>query len=178
MEKQENKCDVSAADVEQMLTEYRKAVQRLFNSESADLINNSSPRHASILIEEMILHAKSYFYAFAGRMNPDVWNVRVMAALDAAVNRGVTVRLLVERECEPINIGIMPLSLRYAVRRCPEDLIKQEIAHCAVGDGRSLRIEMDAKTKTAVFSANNIKLATDATGMLTRMFNNSIPYAA
>ena len=178
MEKLENKCDISAADVELMLSEYRKAVQRLFDSGSPDLINNSSPRHASILLEEMIRHTQSYFYAFAGRMNPEVWNVRVMAALDAASRRGVLIRLLVERECEPLKIGIMPPTLQYAISRCPEDLIKQNIAHCAVGDGKSMRLEMDASTKTAVFAANNTELATSVTALLTRLFNNSIPYAA
>lgn len=174
----EKSSEISAADVELMLVEYRKAVQRLFDAESSDLINNSSPRHASILLEEMIRHAQSYFYAFAGCMNPNVWTVRVMAALDAASRRGVLIRLLVERECEPLKLGIMPSTLQYAVSRCPEDLIKQKIAHCAVGDGKSMRIEMNATTKTAVFAANNAELATSVTALLTRMFNNSIPYAA
>ena len=75
-------------------------------------------------------------------------------------------------------IGIMPPTLQYAISRCPEDLIKQNIAHCAVGDGKSMRLEMDASTKTAVFAANNTELATSVTALLTRLFNNSIPYAA
>ena len=82
-------------NTEAILLEYRKTVRNLFDTGASDVIDNSSPRHAAILIEEMVRHAQVSFCAFAGRMNPDVWNANVMAALKEAIQRGVLVRLLV-----------------------------------------------------------------------------------
>lgn len=167
-------------DIERLMDEYRANVRTLFNNKSSDIVNNSSYRHASILIEEMILHAQHTFVAFAGRMNPVVWNERVMAALDAALSRGVDIRLLVERECEPLTTGIMPASIQNHVWRIREDaatkLEGRGIFHCASGDGESFRIEMDRVQNSAVFAANNQQIASKVVGIFDALFEMGEPY--
>ena len=165
---------------EAMLIEYRKTVRNLFDTGASDVIDNSSPRHAAILIEEMVRHAQVSFRAFAGGMNPVVWNISVMNALKEAIERGVNVQLLVERDCEPIVNGSMPDIVRRAVRRCKasEDFNPASFSHCATGDRQSFRMEMDQDAKTAAFSANNEGFASRIADIFDYLQTKSVPYAA
>lgn len=167
-------------NVEAMLLEYRKTVRNLFDTGASDVIDNSSPRHAAILIEEMVRHAQVSFRAFAGRMNPAVWNINVMNALNDAIARGVNVQLLVEDDCDPILNGSMPDIVRRAVRRCAasQDFDPKNFSHCATGDRQSFRMEMDQDAKTAAFSANNPGLASRVAAIFDYLLSKSVPYAA
>lgn len=165
-------------DIARLLDEYRTNVMALFDKSSPDVINNSSYRHASILIEEMVRHAQHTFIAFAGRMNPLVWTPRVMNALTDALQRGVEVRLLVERDCEPISNGSMPQPIQEHVRRIRETYLGKigDISHCASGDGESFRIEMDRVRNSAVFAANNPEIASKVVGIFDALFEMGEPY--
>lgn len=167
-------------NVEAMLIEYRKTVRNLFDTGASDVIDNSSPRHAAILIEEMVRHAQVSFRAFAGGMNPAVWNINVMSALSDAIARGVNVQLLVVHDCEPIKNGSMPDIVRRAVRRCvaSEGFNPDDFSHFATGDSRSFRMEMDPAAKTAAFSANSPELASRVAGIFDQLQIKSVPYAA
>ena len=168
------------ANTEAILLEYRKTVRNLFDTGASDVIDNSSPRHAAILIEEMVRHANVSFRAFAGRMNPTVWNLNVMVALEEAIKRGVDVQLLVEHDCDPILNDTMPERVRRAVRRCQQSngFNPADFAHCATGDQQSFRIEMDRNQKTAAFSANNPELAARVASIFDYLHSQSVPYAA
>lgn len=167
-------------NTEAMLLEYRKTVRNLFDTGASDVIDNSSPRHAAILLEEMIRHANVSFRAFAGRMNPTVWNINVMGALNDAIERGVNVQLLVEQDCEPIQNGTMPDIVRRAVRRClaTEGFSPASFSHCATGDCQSFRLEMDRDKKTAAFAANNPALASRVATIFDYLQSKSVQYAA
>lgn len=168
-------------NVEAMLIEYRKTVRNLFDTGASDVIDNSSPRHAAILIEEMVRHAQVSFRAFAGRMNPAVWNISVMNALSEAIARGVNVQLLVEHDCDPILNGSMPDIVRRAVRRCGAasgNFNPKVFPHIATGDGQSFRMEMDPDAKTAAFAANNSAFASRIAGIFDYLLSMSIPYAS
>ena len=165
---------------EAMLIEYRKTVRNLFDTGASDVIDNSSPRHAAILIEEMVRHAQVSFRAFAGGMNPAVWNISVMNALKEAIERGVNVQLLVEHDCEPIVNGSMPDIVRRAVRRCvaSEDFTPASFSHCATGDRQSFRMEINPAEATAAFSANNPGFASRVADIFDYLQSKSVPYAA
>ncbi len=166
-------------DIERLMDEYRSNVKALFDQKSPDFANNSSSRHASILIEEMVLHAQRSFVAFAGRMNPIVWNGRVMAALADAVSRGVQVRLIVESECEPIINGTMPDAVRRVVRRVQPQMlnaVKAVVPHCASGDRESLRFETDPGQKSAIFAANNPEAAAKVVDVVDGLYNLGVAY--
>lgn len=167
-------------NVEVMLLEYRKTVRNLFDTGASDVIDNSSPRHAAILIEEMVRHAQVSFRAFAGRMNPAVWNINVMNALCEAIARGVNVQLLVEHDCDPILNGSMPDIVRRAVRRCvpSANFSPQDFPHCATGDRQSFRMEMDPEERTASFAANNPAYASRIADIFDYLMSNSVPYAS
>lgn len=162
-----------------ILKEYRLTVRTLLDVGSPEIINNPSPRHASIIIEEMIKHARVSFRAFAGQMNVEVWNPNVMSALKMAIQRGVNVRLIVERVCDPILINSMPEIVRGAVNRLMKngEFDPQSYSHCAIGDGRSLRLEMDRVRKSAIFTANNPELASTAASIFDSLHVLSVPYA-
>lgn len=148
-------------DIDRLMDKYRENVRALFKEGSSDVVGNSSPRHATILIEEMIRHANETFVAFARKMDPQVWGKSVMDALEAAVKRGVAVRLLVESECLPIVNGTMPPSVRPCVRKLSGEVAGNTIGvpHFASGDGTSVRVETDPKDRSAVFAANNPEIA-------------------
>lgn len=171
---------MTPADVERMFDEYRRTVRNLFATGSSDVISNASPRHAAILIEEMVRHAKVSFRAFAGGMNPEVWNINVMDALDKAIARGVNVQLLVERDCEPILNGTMPDMVRRAVRRyvAANGAAASRFSHCATGDCQSFRLEMNSEKKTAAFAANNPALASRVAAIFDNLLKESVPYVA
>lgn len=167
-------------NTEMLLLEYRNTVRRLLETGSSAIIDNASPRHASIILEEMIRHAKVSFCAFAGHMNQCVWNMNVMAALESAIRRGVLVQLLVEKNCEPIDNSAIPQLVGPTVRKCDEKVLEElgKVSHCAIGDGQSLRIEMDDVKKTAAFTANNPELAGRALGIFRFMYSKGDRYAA
>lgn len=165
---------MTEADITRLLDEYRASVKEMFAKDSSDLADNSSGRHAAILIEEMILHAEHSFVAFTGTMNPEVWNDRVMAALEDAVNRGVDVKLVVEKTCEPISRNTMPTSLRAHVRKLGENVpenVRALLSHCASGDSKSMRVETDPARKTAIFSANRPEMSRNVTSVVGGLYS-------
>lgn len=168
---------MNSNNAESILLEYRKTVRNLFDTGAPDVIDNSSPRHAAILIEEMVRHAQVSFCAFAGRMNPEVWNANVMAALEEAVRRGVLVRLLVEEKCLPADEGLMPDSLKSTVRKFGSDIKASEYNHCAVADGQSFRFEINAAAASAVFSANNPSIAGRVLNIFGFLYDHGVSYA-
>ena len=166
-----------ARNTETILMEYRKTVRNLFDTGAPDVIDNSSPRHASILLEEMIRHAQISFYAFSGQMDSEVWNANVLSALEDAVKRGVLIHLLVEQNCIPIDNGMMPESLRSTVRRFGSSINPSDFSHCAVGDGQSFRMEMNQPAKSAVFAANNPEFASRVLNIVEYLYTAGVPYA-
>lgn len=168
---------MSEADANRMMEEYRTNVRGLFDACSPAIVGNASSRHAAILIEEMVLHAEHSFSAFAGHMNPIVWNEKVMAALAGAANRGVAIKLVVEKSCDPISNGTMPEEIRKFVRKLDQESIEKlsgNLAHCATGDGKSMRIETDDKQKSAMFSANNPDLAGKVLNVVDGLYQLSV----
>lgn len=173
---------MTEADIDRLMGEYRQNVRALFDAKSSDIANNSSYRHAAILIEEMVAHSCRTFVAFAGRMNPEVWNDKVMGALATAVDRGVKVKLLVETECAPISNGSMPDGVRQFVRILPKQVRETfadiQNSHCASGDGESFRIELDPVKKSAVFAANNPALASKVVNLVDCFYDLGVSYDA
>ena len=163
-------------DVNRMMEEYRTTVLELFAAGSPAIVGNASSRHAAILIEEMVKHAEHSFYAVTGHMNTAVWNESVMKALSDAVDRGVSIKLVVEGDCAPILAGTMPETVRKFVKRVSQDVVNKlpgKISHCATGDGKSMRIETDDKQKSAIFSANNPDLASRVAGVVKGLYELS-----
>lgn len=140
-----------------LLDEYRQAVCAMLEASEFRRIENSSPKHAAIIIEEMIGHAKHSFCAVAQRMNPVVWSPSVINALSSAMARGVAVSLLVVAAGDLAHLDSIPAELRSRVRRAERpDVIG---INFAVMDDKAVRIEHDVANDRATFCVNEDELA-------------------
>lgn len=153
------------------LDEYRQVIRDRLASASPEFVENSNSDHASVILEEMIKSARVSFHAYAQSMNDVVWNERVIRALEMALHRGVTVRIVVSDRCMPLEKSEMPDALLSCVMKstCAED-VKTKINHFAVADGRSLRWETDPCLRTAEFSADAGSLSRTAEKLFLELY--------
>ena len=120
-------------------------------------IENSSPKHAAIIIEEMISHAKESFCAVAQRMDPEVWSPGVIDALTSVVKSGsVAVSLLVVTPDALTHLNGIDQDLRNCIRRVakPEDVA----INLAIMDNKAVRLEYDVDNDKATFCVNETEL--------------------
>lgn len=142
---------------ERLLDEYRQAVSAMLESDKFSRIENSSPKHAAIIIEEMIGHAKHSFCAVAQSMNPVVWSPGVINALSNALKNGITVSLLVVTQGELPHLVDVDQNLRSHIRRAAS---AEEIGiNFAIMDLKAVRIEHDVANDRATFCVNEAELA-------------------
>ena len=148
--------DKELALQERLLVEYRNAIRGMLNSEKFSRIENSSPKHAAIIIEEMIKKADHSFCAVAQRMNPVVWSPRVIDALTKAAARGVAVSILVVAAGELSHLDNIPANLRSHIRRAASpDAIG---INFAIMDAKAVRVEHDVVNDRATFCVNEPEL--------------------
>lgn len=142
---------------ERLLDDYRQAVCAMLEANEFRRIENSSPKHAAIIIEEMIGRAKVSFRAIAQRMNPVVWSPSVIAALTNAMKRGVVVSLLVVTPEALTHLEGIDPELRSHIRRAanPDDIT----INLAVMDDKAVRLEYDVANDRATFCVNEAELA-------------------
>ena len=142
---------------ERLLDDYRQAVCAMLEADEFRRIENSSPKHAAIIIEEMIGHAKHSFCAVAQTLNPVVWSAGVIAALSRAMARGVAVSLLVVAAGDLAHLDSIPAELRNRIHRAERpDVIG---INFAVMDDKAVRIEHDVANDRATFCVNEAELA-------------------
>lgn len=141
------------------LTLYRALVRKLIESGSTHQLPNSSPKHAAIIIEEMVRHAKDSFVAVSDCFDSSVWGSEVVQALVEACRKGVSVGLLAVKSAE--HIDNWDPEVRSCVRRLSDDDAASDAktANFAVMDKRALRLETDKSKFLASFFANNAELA-------------------
>lgn len=150
------------AEKEDILQIYRIAVRNAITSGNGDVVPNSSPQHACIILEEMLDASKESFVAFSGAFHDDVWNESVINALRRALRRGVRVALVASD-----GVACMPEELKdNAFVVCKDEFSTAELSkqqspkhHFAVADGRMVRVEYDLENRSAAFSANRIDVA-------------------
>lgn len=142
-----------------LLREYRATVDNLLQTGDSGIVANSSPRHATIILEEMIKNSHVSFIASAEGMSEEVWTDNVLRLLSEAKSRSVSVKLLVKNECIPLSGGRMPENLKDCVRRVSGEYGDGEFLNLAVSDRKAFRLEMDEQTKRAAFCANNPRQA-------------------
>lgn len=140
------------------LDPFRYMVRRFIAIDSPNLIENSSPAHARILLEEMFANAKTSAYVYCGCISNKVWGEKALAdAVRAAIARGVNVRFIVQHpEDIPSDSAVAAV-----LREHGEDMIhsSQRFAsldsHFAVFDDKMYRFETSAAEKTAKACVND-----------------------
>lgn len=153
---------------ERLLDDYRQAVCAMLDANEFQRIENSSPRHAAIIIEEMIGHAQHSFCAVAQTLNPVVWSPRVIAALSSAMTRGVAVSLLIVTAGDLAHLDSVPTELRSRVRRAERpDVIN---INFAVMDDKAVRLEYDVDNDRASFCVNENELAQLAQNKFNKLY--------
>ena len=147
MDNEKNKQEVNAVDP---LKVYRDLVRFAIEENLSQVVPNEEPAHARIILEEMAKHSVKTFYAVSNKLSEDVWDSAVISAISSAVDRGVDVRLLVERPCE--NVERLPENVRERVRSASPK--SGELVNLAIMDGRVFRVELDKAARKALFGVN------------------------
>ena len=137
---------------------FRLMVRRLILTGSPVGIDNGSPEHAKVILEEMFKHVQKTAYVFCGCISLSVWGSQAMASNieEAIVERNVDVRFIVQN---PDKIPADSPTVK-ALRRHPGSIITSPLfknfeAHFSVFDQKMYRIEKDDGAKTAVACANS-----------------------
>lgn len=149
-----------------VMHEYRVVIRSLLDTNSTDVVQNDSLRHAAVILEEMVKHAKTSFYAVAQTLNKTAWNNAVVQALAEAKRRDVDIELLVTN---PDSASLAHLngwdeSIRTCIKTISDELRESslELYNFAVMDRRSFRFERNKITGAALFCANNPEFSTAA----------------
>jgi len=142
---------------------YREMIRESLEDQEPVNAPNSSSRHASIILEELIRAAKTKLVVFCGNMGHDVWTPSVLAQLESLiVDRKIPVQIVV---CDKPDESLVPLAVRRCIRllALPKDSAKAAVCngipHFTMIDDRSARMEIDHQAKRAVFMANQRDVA-------------------
>lgn len=137
---------------------FRQMVRRLILSGSPVSIDNGSPEHAKVILEEMFKHVQKTAYVFCGCISMSVWGSQAMATNieDAIVNRNVNVKFIVQNPDKiPADSPTVVALRRHPGTIVSSSLFKEFESHFAVFDQKMYRIEKDDGAKTAVACANS-----------------------
>ena len=136
---------------------FRYTVRRFIAIDSPNLIENSSPAHARILLEEMFANAKTSAYVYCGCISSVVWGGKGLAdAVRTAISRGVDVRFIVQHPENIPSDSVVAAALReYGADRIHTSLkFAQAGSHFAVFDDKMYRFERDDGDKKAIACVN------------------------
>lgn len=137
---------------------FRLMVRRLILTGASVCIDNGSPEHAKIILEEMFKHVQKTAFVFCGCISMSVWGSQTMAANieDAIAARGVAVRFIVQTpEKIPSDSPTVAALRRHPGIIVSSPIFKEFESHFAVFDQKMYRIEKDDGAKTAVACANS-----------------------
>ena len=137
---------------------FRLMVRRLILAGSPIRIDNGSPAHARVILEEMFKHAQRTAFVFCGCISMSVWGSETMAACieDAICNRGVDVHFIVQNPDKiPAASPTVAMLRRHPGTIVTSPLFKDFESHFAVFDQKMYRIEKNDADKTANAYANN-----------------------
>lgn len=143
---------------------FRLMVRRLILAGSPIRIDNGSPAHARVILEEMFKHAQRTAFVFCGCISMQVWGSETMAACieDAICNRGVDVHFIVQNpEKIPAASPTVAMLRRYPGTIVTSPVFKDFESHFSVFDQKMYRMEKNDAAKTAIAYANDRANATD-----------------
>ena len=136
---------------------FRYMVRRFIAIDSPNLIENSSPAHARILLEEMFANAKTSAYVYCGCISSVVWGGKGLAdAVRTAISRGVDVRFIVQHPENIPSDSVVAAALReYGADRIHTSLKFAQVgSHFAVFDDKMYRFERNDGDKKAIACVN------------------------
>lgn len=133
---------------------YRAVFQRMLQVRSPRIIQNDSTSHALVLIEELLNAATGTVYVYCMKLDEKVWgNVRVLAALTSALNRGVKFNVLTREKVSNENPAYKVLTEKQASVSVAESSPAAE--NFIVVDERAFRLELDTGDRKGFACANS-----------------------
>lgn len=160
---------------------YDQMLDRLAQSSSPDVINNSSVQHAASLVRAMFTYAKDSVVIFTGALNPAAYGTQaVKEAAANFLNRNGSIRVVIQDDADKASTkdlkskGLLPYlesehlfdDRSIQIHRASPAL-KDIGMHFLVMDGHAYRLEPDKNKPVAIASFNNTKTSS----MLLSVFN-------
>ena len=170
------------------MDKYRKEVKNLADSNSSNIIPNSSIEHAAVLIENLFSHAHHSIRIFSGNLNPKVYNKReVICAADKFLSRDTSeaakkLEIIVQNEIE---IGDGDENKLYDLCKKYESICEIKLAdeqgksvesHFIVTDKTAYRLEPDRNKHVAFACFNNPDSACELDRFFEEMYARGTEY--
>ncbi|HEU5077792.1 MAG TPA: hypothetical protein VFT72_01175 [Opitutaceae bacterium] len=148
---------------------YRAAFERLWESASTQAVSNTQPGHASAVFAVFLTKATKRAVFFCKELHPEVYDdALVIEALDGAIDRGVSVQVIVQ---EKANASSLFASRMRQAQACPESKVRFEDQappqvrdfnfNFAFVDDRGYRIEPERDPSKALAAANSPEVVTE-----------------
>lgn len=153
---------------------YREYVQNLFQTSSADKVNNDKVENARVLYEMIFQYAKDKVRIFCNNMAASVFDYQpVWTALENALNRNVHFDIIVQQTPERSRALQILAAHENLVRffRGGNFTVKGIPVNFVVMDECGYRYEYDSSRPCAIGCANDPGFA----GRLAKVFDDAIP---
>lgn len=144
---------------------YKENVNHLMAINSQEIISNSMPQHAAILLECFFRNANKEVKIVSNNLQRDIYEAGdVLSSFLAAIRRGVSVQIIVRNEIEADNQFAQATD--FISQEFPEkvfmkcgandtEAFKETKANFAVMDGKAFRLEVDP-TKCQAYASMNL----------------------
>ena len=154
---------------------FRYMVRRFIAIDSPNLIRNSSPAHAQILLEEMFAQMQKTAYVYCGRISNEVWgSARLAEAIQQAFERpGTEIRFLVQHPDKIPEGSLVAEILRQHGAIVTSPAFGEINSHFAVFDSKMYRFEKDDGDKTARACVNDPSMAGALAGLAQLMIHSA-----
>ncbi len=158
-------------NTEKDMEAFRFMVHLLVEMKSPSLIENGSPAHARVILEEMAAAAKKSIYVFCGCIDKNTWGSPEMAAsIERAFADKADIKFLVQRPSDiPADSPTVMALRRHEGSILDASPFASLGKHFAVFDRRMFRFEKDDAAKTAIASANRPEMAEPLSDLVSNM---------
>ncbi len=163
------------------LSIYRSVFVRLIEADSESIIENNSPEHAKVILQELVRCAVKSVFILCTHFSKAVYgDADLQTAILDAIDRGVSVSIAV-RDKNPQEAEFFRKLRKMESEKCRlfEGLLENEShpvfpSDFCIVDGKRFRLERDQDKGTAFVCANN----TEVVERLEVWFNLSVGAAA
>lgn len=153
-----------------VLALYRTTVRNMLASDKPGVVPNSSFKHASIIIEELVRCAKQRISAFCEKLSSEVWTPSVIDQLQEAIKNKVDIRIVLNTKPDVPPPPFLVPCIRLLVAE--DSAPVEKLGHFTVVDGKSLRLEEDRTTRKALFAANLPQVARELDRIFAVLYEN------
>ncbi len=143
---------------------YRDIFADMIRENNPAYINNNSASHARVILNELINNANETVFIQCSHFAPDVYNERIVKALNMAQERGCRVFIAIRDETATDSL-VRDLNSEISVSEHVSSLAND---YCVV-DGARFRYELNAHRREAAACAYDL----DTGGMLAEIFVNA-----